>query len=65
MQKVNITLRKLVADENKILISKKLNEFGNPTVVSKEIYLGKEANEDEFMEINEADLILNEEDITK
>ena len=58
----NVVLRKLVADDNKVLISKELNEFGNPAIVTKELYLAKEANEDEFIEINEEDLILNQEE---
>lgn len=65
MQKITTILRTLVADKNKVIISKKLNEFGNPTIVTKEICLGKEVSEDEFIEINEEDLILNEEDITE
>lgn len=61
----NIIVRKLVADENKIIISKELNRYGNPEIVSKTIYLAKEAKEEDFVEINEEELILNEEDITE
>lgn len=63
MKKVEnqVVLRQLIAEEGKIIISKQLNEYGNPVVVSKHIYLGKEASEDDYLEINEEDLILNEE----
>lgn len=61
MKKVKVVLRQLIADEGKIIISKELNEFGNPVVVSKHVYLGKEAKEEDFLEINEEDLLLNEE----
>lgn len=63
MKKVEnqVVLRQLVADEGKIIISRQLNEFGNPVVVSKHIYLGKEDLEDNYLEINEEDLTLNKE----
>ncbi len=56
-----VTLRTLIADEGKVIISKETNEYGNPVVVSKEIYLGKEATEEDFEEINESELVLKEE----
>lgn len=56
-----VMLRQLVAEDGKIIISRNLNEFGNPVVVSKHIYLGKEDLEDNYLEINEEDLILNKE----
>lgn len=56
-----VVLRQLIAEEGKVIISKELNEFGNPYVVSKHIYLGKEDLENNYLEINEEDLILNEE----
>lgn len=60
-----VTLRTLIADEGKVIISKELNELGNPVVVSKEIYLGKEATEEDFVEISEEDLVLKEEVATE
>lgn len=56
-----VLLRKLEAEAGKVIISKTLNEFGNPKVVTKEIYLADGSDENEYLEINEEDLILNEE----
>lgn len=53
IQEKQVTLRKLVASEGKILISKTVDEEGNPTVKSKEIYLADGASEDDFEEIDE------------
>ena len=53
LQETQVTLRKLVASEGKILVSKTLDEEGNPTVKSKEIYLADGASENDFEEIDE------------
>ena len=54
IQEKQVILRKLVASEGKILVSKTLDEEGNPTVKSKEIYLADGASENDFEEIDEA-----------
>lgn len=56
-----VVLRKLEAEKGKVIISKDLNEFGNPNVIAKEIYLADGSDENEYYEINEVDLVLNEE----
>ena len=48
-----VTLRKLVAHEGKIYVSKTLDEEGNPTVKAKEIYLAVGGSEDDFIEVDE------------
>lgn len=53
LQEKQVTLRKLVASEGKILVSKTLDEEGNPTVKSKEIYLANGASKNDFEEIDE------------
>lgn len=53
IQEKQVILRKLVASEGKILISKTLDKEGNPTVKSKEIYLADGASENDFEEIDE------------
>ena len=53
LQEKQVILRKLVASEGKILVSKTLDEEGNPTVKSKEIYLADGASENDFEEIDE------------
>ena len=53
LEEKQVTLRKLVASEGKIIISKELDEDGNPTVKSKEVYLAVGASEDDFEEIDE------------
>lgn len=53
IQEKQVILRKLVASEGKILVSKTLDEEGNPTVRSKEIYLADGATENDFDEIDE------------
>lgn len=53
IQEKQVILRKLVASEGKILVSKTLDEEGNPTVRSKEIYLADGASENDFEEIDE------------
>lgn len=61
IKETKVTLRKLVADEDKILISKTLNEFGNPSVIAKEVYLGNGGSESDFEEVIETELVLKEE----
>lgn len=53
IQEKQVILRKLVASDGKILVSKTLDEDGNPTVRSKEIYLADGASENDFEEIDE------------
>lgn len=54
LEEKQVTLRKLVASEGKILVSKtKDEETGEPTVKAKEIYLANGSSGDDFEEINE------------
>ena len=57
LQETNVKLRKLTADEGKIIVSKETqkDEDGNdiPVVQAKEIYLGKEDSQDNYMEVEE------------
>lgn len=54
LEEKQVTLRKLVAAEGKVIVSKtKDEETGIPTVISKEIYLAVGANEDDFEEVDE------------
>ena len=54
LEEKQVTLRKLIASEGKILASKTLDEeTGEPTVKTKEIYLAVGANENDFIEIDE------------
>ena len=53
IQEKQVILRKLVASEGKILVSKTFDDDGNPTVRSKEIYLANGASENDFEEIDE------------
>ena len=53
IEEKQVTLRKLVASKGKILVSKTLDEEGNPTVKSKEIYLAAGASADDFEEVDE------------
>ena len=59
LQEKNVKIRKLTADENKIIISKETqkDENGNdvPVVKAKEIYLGKEDSEENYVEIEESE----------
>lgn len=61
IQEKQVILRKLVASEGKILVSKTLDEEGNPTVRSKEIYLADGASADDFEEIDEATSVAESE----
>ena len=53
LEEKQVTLRKLVASEGKVIVSKTLDEEGNPTVRTKEVYLAVGASEDDFEEIDE------------
>lgn len=53
IQEKQVTLRKLIASDGKILVSKTLDEDGNPTIRSKEIYLADGASEEDFEEIED------------
>ena len=53
LEEKQVTLRKLVASAGKVIISKILDEEGNPTVRAKEIYLANGASENDFEEIDE------------
>lgn len=55
IEEKQVTLRKLVASEGKILVSKSLDEDGNPTVRTKEVYLAVGAKEDDFEEIDDTE----------
>lgn len=59
LQETNVKLRKLTADENKIIISKDTQKDENgidvPIVRAKEIYLGKEDSEENYIEIEESE----------
>ena len=55
----NVELRKLTADEGKIIISKETqkDEKGKdvPVVKAKEIYLGKEDDKENYIEVRESE----------
>ena len=53
LEEKQVILRKLVASEGKIIVSKTLDEEGKPTVRTKEIYLAVGTSEDDFEEIEE------------
>ena len=57
LKETDVKLRKLRADEGKIIISKETQKDENgiemPIVKAKEIYLGKEDSEDNYVEIDE------------
>lgn len=59
LQETNVKLRKLTADENKIIISKETQKDENgidvPVVKAKEIYLGKEDSEENYIEVEESE----------
>ena len=55
IEEKQVTLRKLVASEGKILVSKSLDEDGKPTVRAKEAYLAVGAKEDDFEEIDDTE----------
>lgn len=53
IEEKQVTLRKLTANEGKVIISKKLDEENKPNIISKEIYLGIYDNEDNYEEVDE------------
>lgn len=53
IQKKQVELRKLVASEGKILVSKSVDDKGDYVVKSKEIYLANGDNENNYIEIDE------------
>jgi len=57
LQESQVTLRRLVAEEGKVIVSKETqqNEEGQevPVVRSKEIYLAKNESTDNYIEIDE------------
>lgn len=53
IEEKQVVLRKLVASEGKVIVSKTLDEDGNPTVKTKEIYLPNGTSENDFEEIDE------------
>lgn len=59
LQEKNVKIRKLMADEGKVIVSKETekDENGNdvPVVKAKEIYLGKEDSEENYVEIEESE----------
>lgn len=52
LEEKEVLLRKLVAGEGKILVSKQLDEEGNPLVKSKEIYLAVNDTAENYEEID-------------
>ena len=57
LQEKKVTLRKLIAEEGKVIISKETQTDENgievPVVKAKEIYLGKEDSEENYIEVEE------------
>jgi hypothetical protein len=53
IEEKQVVLRKLTASNGKILVSKSLDEKGNPVVKSKEIYLAVGDNAENYKEIDE------------
>lgn len=53
VQTQEVTLRKLIASEGKIIVSKSKDEDGKPVISAKEVYLAQGATENDFEEINE------------
>lgn len=61
METKNIKIRKVIAEEGKLIVSKArvINEETNvelPEVYTKELFLGAEANLDDFEEVDEAEI---------
>lgn len=59
LEEKQITLRKLVASEGKMIVSKTLDEEGNPTIKAKEVYLAVGASEDDFEEVEDVEEVEN------
>lgn len=53
IEKQEVILRKLVASEGKVIVSKTLDENGEPTIKTKEIYLANGTSENDFEEVDE------------
>lgn len=57
LEETDVKLRKLTADEGKVIVSKETQKDKNgidvPVVKSKEIYLGKEDSEENYVEVEE------------
>lgn len=53
LEEKQVTLRKLVAGEGKVIVSKSKDEEGNYVVRAKEVHLANGASEDDFEEIDE------------
>lgn len=64
LKETKVTLRHLVASDGKIIISKETTTDVDgrevPVVKSKEIYLGKEDSEDNYIEIDDTEEENNE-----
>lgn len=56
LEEKQVVLRKLVASDGKILVSKSLDEEGNPVVKAKEIYLANGASAEDFEEIEDVEV---------
>ena len=53
LQEEKVTLRKLVAANGKVIVSKTLDEDGNHVIKTKEVYLAKGQDINDFEEIDE------------
>lgn len=53
LQETQVTLRKLIASEGKVIISKSKDEEGNPVIKTKELYLAVGDSEANYEEIDE------------
>ncbi len=53
IQTQEVILRKLIASEGKIIVSKTKDEDGNPSISAKEVDLATGASEDDFEEVDE------------
>ena len=61
LEEKQVTLRKIIASQGKVIISKQINEEGKPNLVSKEVYLGEGTSEDEFEEVDEKCYLIESE----
>lgn len=55
IQEEEVTLRKLIASDGKVIVSKTKDEEGNYVVRAKEVYLAEGASENDFEEIEEGE----------
>ena len=53
LEEKQVILRKLIAAEGKVIVSKTLDEEGNPTVRSYEVILARGADPSDFEEIDD------------